>query len=151
MLSHNIGAHPHSKKWRLKQKGLNFVIRTHKILETISLKLGSQEELCATKEKRNEALNIRLPDFLHEDGFQLASEVLRSDFALEILACQHALLWILDVVPLLALYQPFDSARLHLTLHPRQRLLQVPVEYLHSDPSQLLNMMTLALIPTQWV
>lgn len=41
------------------------------------------------------------PGFVDEDVFQFACKFLGFDFALEILPCQHTLLWVLDVVFLL--------------------------------------------------
>lgn len=82
-----------------------------------------------------------VPDFLHEDGLELAREVLGSELALEVLARQDALLRVLDVVDLLALYQPLDPARLHLPLHNGQSPLQVPIQNLNPDPSPLLKLL----------
>ena len=87
------------------------------------------------------SLFLKVPDFLHENGLELASEILRSKFALEVLARQDALLRVLDVVGLLALYHPLDPARLHLPLHKSQCRLQVPVQHLNSNPSPLLKLL----------
>lgn len=80
---------------------------------------------------------VCIPDFLGEDDLELASEVLRFDSTLEVLASQDAFLRVLDVVGLLVLYHPFDPTGLHLPLHKRQRRLQVPVQDLHPNPSPL--------------
>lgn len=52
----------------------------------------------------------KVPDFLDEEGFELTTKFLGLKPALETFACQNALLRILDVMKLLALYQPFDPA-----------------------------------------
>lgn len=84
------------------------------------------------------------PDFLDEDGLELAGEVLGPDPALEALAGQDALLGVLEVVRLLALDQALHPARLHRALHEAEGLLQVAVEDLHPDPSPLLLVVALA-------
>uniref|UniRef100_A0A2P2IQR5 Uncharacterized protein n=1 Tax=Rhizophora mucronata TaxID=61149 RepID=A0A2P2IQR5_RHIMU len=50
------------------------------------------------------------------------------------------------MVRLLAFYQAFDPARLHLPLQNRQRTVQVPVYYPHSDPPPLLALERLVVV-----
>lgn len=51
---------------------------------------------------------INLPDFLDKNGLELTFDVLVSDFALEVLKGQDALLEVLDVVSLFALYKSLN-------------------------------------------
>ena len=99
---------------------INFAIRTDKILETILAPKKNYVRFKTYKTSKNhnklkylmqQSCGTQdLPDFLEEDGFYFAREFLRPKPALEILACQHALLRVLDVVRLLTLYEPFDPA-----------------------------------------
>ena len=135
--------HKHTISWWLfKLPKIKFkLFSNNQLINFINLHLKRWNESNRNKDQ---------PDFLDENGFELASEVLGSNLALKVLASQDALLGVLDVVPLLLLDQPFDTARLHLPLHPRQRLLQVTVPDLHSDPPPLLSLIMVP-SPTHWV
>lgn len=53
--------------------------------------------------------DLQIPDFLYKDGFELASKVLRSNFALQIPSCQNSFLEILDVMSLFAVNQSLEK------------------------------------------
>lgn len=53
--------------------------------------------------------DLQIPDFLYKDGFELASKVLRLNFALQILSCQNSFLGIFDVMSLFAVNQSLEK------------------------------------------
>nr|GMD74482.1 Transcription termination factor like [Ipomoea batatas] len=77
-----------------------------------------------------------------EDGFELASEFLGADLTLESFLSEYPFLAVLDMARLLALYDPFNPAGLHQSLHHRQCSLQIVVIDLHSDSAALLELPT---------
>lgn len=84
------------------------------------------------------------------NGLELASELLGPELALEVFACQNALLGILDVVSLFLLNHTLNTARLHHPLHVGQHPLEVPIQDLHLDPPPLLVIVRIAAQPLVW-
>lgn len=85
------------------------------------------------------------PDFLDEDGTELASEVLGADAVLEVLAGEDSLLGVLDVASGLASDESLDAARDHYPSHHCEGLLQIPVPNPNPNPSKPLHLMLLLL------
>ena len=98
-----------------------------------------QKKSSSTRERERE----RVPDFLDEDGTELASEVLGADAVLEVLAGEDALLRVLDVASGLACDESLDAARDHLPSHDCEGLLQITVPDPNPNPSTPLNLMML--------